>query len=149
MFSILAAISLSASSAGVADRDSRECAQKFGASQVASALNEVPQEIRADLAQRIGAQGSAIADRDVPLLTTDAPSVAERGHAQVRFSQAIKVRDRWFVQLEIALFAGVRTFTYNRQPDGTFAFSPGQHFGGPACESIKAALAGVTTFGPI
>jgi hypothetical protein len=89
-----------------------------------------------------------VADSDVPLLQTDAPGEREKGHAQVRFAQAMLVQDKWFVQLEVSLWEGVRTLTYIRHGDGSFRYSPSGIFNGPACASIKAALAGVTTRAP-
>jgi hypothetical protein len=123
----------------------RACERDIGATAAAYRLGELPQEIRSDLATRLRSLfGAEVADSDAPLLQTDAPTAAERDHATLRFAQAFLVRDRWFVQLEVSLFAGVRTISYQRQPDGLFTLSPLHNFGGPACASIKAALAGVT-----
>ena len=123
------------------------CALDVQAAATAYRLSELPQDISGDLTLLAESFGDRIADSDAPLLQTDAPTAAERGHPTVRFAQAMLVRDKWFVQLEVSQFAGVRTVAYVRQPDGRFSRSPSQYFGGPSCASIKAALAGVTTPG--
>jgi len=123
------------------------CAREVGASATALRLAELPQEIRDDLVRRREVFGDTVADRDSPLLQTDAPTEAERGHATVRFAQAMRVGNSWFVQLEVSLMAGVVTVSYAHQTDGRFRLSPFHHFRGPACASIRAALAGVTTPG--
>lgn len=125
----------------------RACAREVGATATAYRLADLPKDIRDDLASRSGLFGAEIADSDSPLLQTDAPTAAERNYPTVRFAQAMFARDRWFVQFEVSLFAGVRTISYSRQPGGGFGFTPAHYFGGPACASIKAALAGVTTPG--
>jgi hypothetical protein len=125
------------------------CARKIGALKIASSLDMIPKEVRGDLDHRIEAQGSTIAEHDTPLLQTDAPGDAERGFAQVRFAQALLVNEKWFVQLQISQFPGVRTFTYGQRPNGKFVYLPGYHFGGPACASIEAALSGVNSFADI
>lgn len=142
------AIILLATGAAPAETDAqRACAQEIGATATAYRLADLPPDIRDDLARRRDMFGADMADSDAPLLQTDAPTAAERGHPTLRFAQAMLVRDRWFVQFEVSLFAGVRTLSYARQPDGRFGFTPVHYFGGPACASIKAALAGVTTPG--
>ena len=125
----------------------RACAREVGATSTAYRLAELPREVRDDLASRRDMFGADIADSDAPLLETDAPTARESDHATLRFAQAMLVRDRWFVQFEVSLFAGVRTISYLRQPDGRFSFTPAHYFGGPACASVRAALAGVTTPG--
>jgi hypothetical protein len=126
--------------------DVEACGLKVGADQIVLSLDQIPKEVRVDLERRIEAQGSKIAEHGVPLLNTDAPTEAERGFAQVRFAQALRIDDRWFVQLEVAQFPGVRTFIYSRRQNGIFAYSPGHHFGGDACATIRAALAGMMSF---
>jgi len=91
--------------------------------------------------------GNEITDENIPLLRTDAPTEAEKNYATVRFAQALRFRDTWYVQSEVALFAGVRTITYYRTPNGRFERFRSQYFGGPACATIRAALDGVVTPG--
>lgn len=107
-------------------------------------LSELPSEIRDDL--KIFTNNE-ITDEDIPLLNTDAPSPAEMNYATARFVQALQFRDRWLVQFEVALFAGVRTVAYVSRQGRPFERSPTHYFGGPACASIRAALEGVTTPG--
>lgn len=141
-------ILVTAAFAPVLDDAPRACAQTVNATAFTDRLAGVPQEVREDFVRRIAARGSIVADSNVPLLETDAPSESEKKLAQVRFAQAMHVGDHWFVQLEVAMYAGVRTLTYTLRQDGSFQLSPGQHYGGPGCASIKAALAGVKTFAP-
>jgi hypothetical protein len=123
------------------------CSEEVGATATARRLAELPQDIRADLGPLAEFFGDEIADSDAPLLQTDAPTAAERDYPTVRFAQALLVDDKWFVQFEVSLFAGVRTISYVRHPDGRFHRSPMHYFGGPACASIRAARDGVTTPG--
>ena len=123
------------------------CARDVQAAATAYRLSDLPQDISGDLTSLATVLGDRIADSDSPLLRTDAPTAAERDHATVRFAQAMRVGDKWFVQFEVSQFAGVRTVTYVRNQDGRFRRSPAHYFGGPACASIKAALDGVTTPG--
>lgn len=148
MNDLLAAILLITASAPVPDDAPRACAQKVDATAFTTRLAGVPQEIREDFIRRIALHGAVVANSGVPLLKTDAPTESEKGYAPIRFAQAMRVGDSWFVQLEVAMFAGVRTLTYTREQNGSFQLPPGQHYGGPGCASIRAALAGVMTFGP-
>ena len=108
----------------------------------------LPDDIREDLARRRNDifGGERMADSDATLLRTDAPAATERNHVLLRFAQAMRVRDIWFVQYEVSL-GGLRMISYVRHPDGRFNLSPAHHFGGPACASIKAALSGVRSPG--
>lgn len=127
----------------------RSCALEVGATETAYRLSELPQDIRDDLAKRTLIFGDEIADSDGPLLQTDAPTAAERDYPTLRFAQALRVRDRWFVQFERSMFAGVVTVSYNRHhPEGPFNLYPGHFLAGPSCVSIKAALAGVRSASP-
>jgi hypothetical protein len=121
------------------------CAREVGASSIAVTLSDLPSDIRDEMSRLKPLLGEQLADSDARLLETDAPSLADGGRVNVKFAQAMLVRDMWFVQFEVAMFAGVRTITFRREQHGQFAFVPWQYFGGPACASIKAALAGVTT----
>lgn len=120
------------------------CAKEIRANSVVIDLADLPQEIREHL-DTFDPKG--MGERDSQLLKTDAPVRAERDHRQTRFAQALLVRDEWFVQFEVALFSGVRTIGYVRDGEGRFRPWPPHYFGGPPCESIKAALQGVTTPG--
>jgi hypothetical protein len=138
---------LAAAAAPVETEAQRICAQEVGATATAYRLAELPRDIRDDLASRREMFGADMADSDAPLLRTDAPTAEESDYPTLRFAQAMLVRDRWFVQFEVSSFAGVRTISYLRQPDGRFSLTPSHYFGGPACPSLRAALAGVTTPG--
>ena len=129
--------------------EQRVCAREVGASDTAYRLAELPTDVREDLVRRRSDifGGEQLADSDATLLNTDAPTAAERGHVVLRFAQAMRVRDIWFVQFEVSLLAGVRTISYVRHLDSRFNLSPLHRFVGPACASIKAALAGVTSPG--
>lgn len=124
--------------------EARDCAEEARAEAAADRLSDLPREIRDDLAI-LTLDG--IRDRDSPLLRTDAPTEPERKDATARFARALRFGDSWLVQFEVALFAGVRTVGYVRRDGGRFERSPKIHFGGPACASIRAALAGVTNPG--
>jgi hypothetical protein len=138
---------LAAATASAETEAQRSCAQEVGATASAYRLTELPRDIRDDLASRRDMFGAEMADSDSPLLQTDAPTAEESDYPILRFAQAMLVRDRWFVQFEVSMFAGVRTISYLRQPDGRFSLTPSHYFGGPACASLRAALAGVTTPG--
>jgi len=146
MSSLFAVMLTISSASAVPTQAQRTCAKEVGAVATAYRLAELPKEIGAELSARKGLFGS-IADKDAPLLETDAPVGAERNYPTVRFAQAMLVRNEWFVQVEISMMSGVTTFGFPRQPGGRFSFSPVHYFRGPACASIKAALAGVTNPG--
>lgn len=141
------AMGLLAMSAAGGAEPPRSCEGEIGATATAYRLSELPQSIRDDVTSRREVFGEGLADSDSPIRRTDAPSPAESEYPMARFVQAMLVRDIWFVQYEVALFSGVRTVSYRRKRDGQFDISPSHYFGGPACASIKAALAGVTTPG--
>ncbi len=124
-------------------QEAPSCAEQVGASASTRRLSDLPGEIRTDLA----AFGRAeIGDSDGPLLNTDAPSAEERNYPVLRFYQALRVGERWFVQIEVANFADVRTLVYRyRAAERVFSREPWQYYSGPACASIKASLAGVMT----
>lgn len=133
--------------AGAGSAQPSSCAEEVGATATANRLAQLPQEIRDRLPQLREIFGAEMADSDAPLLQTDAPTAAERSYPTIRFAQAMLVGDKWFVQFEVSLFAGVRTVAFIRRADGSFFLSAAHHFGGPACPSIKAALSGVNTPG--
>lgn len=120
------------------------CAREVGATLAAYRLSDLPTAIRADLNLIARSQ---IGDRGSPLLETDAPTREQANLPTSRFYQALQVNGEWFVQLEVAMFAGVRTIGYVPDENGGFRRYPLHYFGGPACKSIKAALRGVTTPG--
>lgn len=121
------------------------CAVELGAASVADRLSELPREIQDDL---VRIAGGDIGESNAPLLQTDAPSAAEKGHATARFVHGLLVDREWFVQIEIAMTAGVRTFGYVEDDRGIFRRRVAHYFGGPACASIVAARAGVYNPGP-
>jgi hypothetical protein len=125
------------------EAEARACANALGASAIAHRLSELPEEIRRDLQRTDIFHGDRLAESDVPILWTDAPTAREQGYATIRFAHAVLVRDKWIVQFQVSLFAGVRTISYRRRPDGAFDFNPSVYFAGPVCPSIKAALDGV------
>ena len=119
------------------------CATEIQAESYARRLADIPPEIRDDLNSLTK---GTVGDSGGPLLATDAPSAVERQYPTTRFYQAFLIKNQWFVQFEVAMFAGVRTMTYRRSKDNNrFYRSPWGYFGGPACESLNAALSGVTT----
>ena len=122
----------------------RSCAREVRATATAFRLSELPPEIRDDLNLLLH---NDIGDRGAPLLGTDAPRPAEQNFPTTRFFQALLVSGEWFVQFEVSMFAGVRTLGYVRGSDGRFRRWPMHDFGGPACETIRAVLRGVTTPG--
>lgn len=122
----------------------RSCAQEVRATATAYRLSELPTDIRDDLNLLLH---NDIGDSGSPLLGTDAPGPEEQSFPTTRFFQALFVNGEWFVQFEVSMFAGVRTMGYVRGSDGRFRRYPLHYFGGPPCETIKAALAGVTTPG--
>ena len=146
MSSLLAMLLGTMGASSVPTEVQRTCAKEVGAVATAYRLSELPEEIRADLVSRKAFFGD-IGDSDGPLLETDAPSAAERNYPSVRFAQAMLVQNEWFVQVDVSMTVGVTTFSYPRQSDGRFSFLPIHYFRGPACASIKAALAGVTNPG--
>lgn len=120
------------------------CAEEVRATATAYRLADLPKEIRDDLNILMN---NEIGDSDSQLLQTDAPVAAERNFPTARFFQALFVNREWFVQFEVSMFAGVRTIGYVRDGNGGFRRWSSHYFGGPACETIKAALNGVTTPG--
>jgi hypothetical protein len=135
------------SAAAAAPQDQRpvfRCPEAARADAAAYRLADLPQEIREDLMRWTR---NEITDENIPLLRTDAPTEVEKGYATVRFAQALRFRDTWYVQSEVALSAGVRSMTYYKTPNGRFERFRSQHFGGPACATIRAALDGVYTPG--
>jgi hypothetical protein len=121
----------------------QSCAKEVGAITVVERLSELPPDIREDLLFRFKDMG----DRGSPLLQTDAPSAVEMTYPTSRFAQALLIKNAWFVQFEVSMFSGVRTIGYVRGSDGRFTRSPSRYFGGPACETLKAAVKGVYTPG--
>lgn len=133
-------LSVDAASAHAAPQQA--CANEVKAIAVVERLSELPRDILDDLLSRFKDMG----DRGSPLLETDAPSVVESGYPASRFAQALLIKNVWFVQFEVAM-GGVRTIGYVRGTDGRFQRSPSHYYGGPACETLKAAVNGVTTPG--
>jgi hypothetical protein len=125
------------------EAEARACAAELGASAIAHRLLDLPEEIRRDLQRTDIFHGERLADSEAPILWTDAPSVEEQSYATIRFSHAMLVRDKWIVQFQVSLMAGVSTISYRRRPEGHFGLQPNVYLAGPVCASIKAALDGV------
>jgi hypothetical protein len=124
------------------------CLREISATSTVNRLSDLPQDVRSSLSYfEENILKGRIADSGSPLMQTDAPSAIESGYPRARFSQAVLIRDRWFVQFQVSLWSGVRTVSFTRSSDGRYGLSPGHYFGGPACESLKAAVAGVSTPG--
>jgi hypothetical protein len=137
---------MAAAAAAPADpRPQFRCPEAAQAKVATRQLSGLPDEIHRDLR---ALTNDEITDEDVPLLRTDAPTASETSHATARFVQAMLLGDKWVVQFEVALFAGVRTLTYIRNNfTGPYHRSQSQVFGGPACASLRAVLDGVATPG--
>ena len=118
------------------------CAKEVGATAVVERLSELSPDIRDDLIFRFKDMG----DRGSPLLQTDAPTALERDLPTSRFAQALLIKNVWFVQFEVAM-TGMLTMGYIKGSDGKFMRSPSHYYSGPACETLKAAVNGVTTPG--
>ena len=135
-------VSAGASAATAAGSPAHSCGKDVGANAVVERLADLPADIRGDLLLTFRGMG----DRGAPLLQTDAPSIAEREYPTSRFAQALRIKNMWFVQFEVAMSGG-RTIGYVQGTDGRFARSPSHYYGGPACETLKAAVNGVITPG--
>jgi hypothetical protein len=140
IFMLLVLLQVGAATAQAAPQQS--CAKEVKAIAVVERLSELPADIRDDLIFRFKDMG----DRGSPLLQTDAPTALERDLPTSRFAQALLIKNVWFVQFEVAM-TGTRTMGYFRGTDGKFTRSPSHYYGGPACETLKAAVNGVTTPG--
>jgi len=125
------------------------CAQEIHATATASRLSDLPPEIREDLAR---ISNNEMAESGSHILQTDAPSKADAKLPTSRFMQAILVKDlpnakdTWFVSFEVSM-STPRTVSYYRDQWGRYNRVQMHNFGGPPCESIKAALKGVTSPG--
>ncbi len=53
------------------------------------------------------------------------------------------IKKIWYVQVEIAMTSGVRAMGYFSGSDGRFRRVLSRYYGGPACETLKAAVKGV------
>lgn len=120
----------------------QSCATEVNATSVVEHLSELHPDIRNDLLFRFKDMG----DRGSPLLQTDAPSVIESKYPTSRFAQAVLLRNVWFVQFEVAM-TGMLTIGYVQGSDGRFTRAPSHYYGGPPCETLKAAFNGVVTPG--
>lgn len=117
----------------------QSCAKEVGATEVAYRLSEVPKDILADLMlmdKNMGDQGS-------PLVQTDAPSAEQLKWPTSRFLQALLINRTWYVQVEVSMMSGVRTMGYSRGSDGRHQRLSSRYYGGPACETLRAAVKGV------
>lgn len=144
MLNVLVAVMLGSGVTPPTAETQGACAAEVHASTAVYRLRDLPPDIREDLLGTFSDMG----EPDGPLLQTDAPTAAERNDPTSRFLQAIFVHDEWFVQYEVSGMHGPFTIGYRRGGnDGRFRRSASHYFAGPACASIKAALAGVTTPG--
>lgn len=140
----IALLMLAASAASPSEAQ-RVCAKEVGAQAAAYRLADLPPDIQKDLAAPNMYLRRPVADYDAPLLETDAPTAAEAHYPTVRFAQAMLVRDEWFVQVQTSMMSGVLTVPYQRsRDDGRYHFTPWHVLRGPPCETIRAALAGVS-----
>lgn len=140
---LLMLIGLFQPSAAIAASAPRPICADILATAVVKRLSDLPREIRDDLHlnyKDMGEPGS-------PLLQTDAPTAAEVHYPTSRFVQGVLIKDVWYVQFEVSMFSGVRTIGYVRIDDGRFLRSPSHYYGGPSCETLKAAINGVYTPG--
>lgn len=140
---IILSLALATLNPAQTDRTLDLCAQQVGASGSTTRLSGLPMDVREEISRLKEIFGDKLADSDATLLQTDAPSAAERDHVMSRFKQAMLIEGTWFVQFEVAMMADVRTASFSRHPDNRFRYNPAHDFAGPACPSIKAALAGV------
>jgi hypothetical protein len=60
----------------------------------------------------------------------------------------VLIKNVWYVQFEVSMFAGVRTMGYFRATDGQFHRLPALYLGGPKCETLRAIIEGVYNPGP-
>lgn len=118
------------------------------AARVVQRLADLPPQIRKDLISVY----RDMADRGGPLLQTDAPTTAKRNYPTSRFFQALFINNEWYVQYELT-HGGRRTLGYYLATDGGtekhFARAPWHYYGGPFCETLKAATSGFFTAGSI
>jgi hypothetical protein len=112
------------------------------ATAVVERLSDLPEDIRIDLTSVY----KDIGDRESPLLQTDAPTAAESNYPTSRFFQAVLMKDVWYVQYELT-YGGRRTLGYFLGANGHFTKDPWHFFGGPYCETLRAAADGVGTPG--
>ena len=126
-------------SAATAHPTRRATCPDIRATMVVERLSGLPEDIRDNLLTAY----RGIGDRGSELLATDAPSTAEMKYPTKRCFQAVLIKDVWYVQIEVAMTSGVRTIGFNGGTDGHFRFAPSVYYGGPACETPKAAINGV------
>src|SRR5690242_13739597 len=113
MSSLIAIVTVATAVATPSDAQ-RTCAKNIGAQAVAYRLNDLPSDIRKDLAAPNMYLKEPVADYDASLLQTDAPTAEQAHYPRLRFAQAMLVRDEWFVQVEVSEFSGVLTISYER-----------------------------------
>lgn len=119
------------------------CREDARATAVARTASALPQEIRDDLAALTGNDISDAGSRAAPEPYTR----SQHADDTARFVRALRFGPRWYVQIRVPLFEGVRTITYASREGRPFERWPASYFGGPACASIRAALEGVSTPG--
>lgn len=136
-FTLVNLLALSAASPAAA-RPVQTCADEIGVTAIATSLRELPSEIREDLDRM--SHGDMV-DRGIRIQQSD---IIEPGVARSRFSQALKVRDMWFVTVEMTTLTPP-TYGYVREDGGRYQRAPFYSFTGPVCAILEAVLEGVTT----
>ena len=116
------------------------CPEDARAGQIAYQLSDLPPEVRLDLMRLTH---YSIGERPRPLRRSHVVIPEERDYLGSRFYRALRFQNVWYVQYERALTRGVQTVGYIADARGRFHASPVLRFGGPPCETIRAALAGI------
>jgi hypothetical protein len=120
--------------------NARDCEGVAQPQQVAERLTDLPIEIRISLEEI--SQG-AIAERDSPLLDTDAPGAGDFGKASARFARGYLQGELWIVFVEIALFRDARSFGFVRRDNGMYEYYPFLYLYGDQCAVRRAIADGV------
>lgn len=116
------------------------CSEDATASEIAYQLSDLPSEVRLDLMRLTR---YSIGERPRPLRRSHVVIPEEDGYLGARFYRALRFQNVWYVQYELALTRGVQTIGYIGDAGGRFHASPVLRFGGPPCETIRAARAGI------
>lgn len=120
--------------------NARDCEGVAEPQQVAERLTDLPIEIRARLEEI--SQG-AIAERDSPLMDTDAPGTSDIGKAGARFAGGYLQDELWIVFVEIALFTYARSHGFVRRDNGLYEYFPSLNLYGDQCAVRRAIADGV------
>lgn len=115
------------------------CPEDVRANAFATDIEELPREIYDDLmritSNVIGSRENAAQQRDE----------IQINEPHLRYYRGIRFNNVWYIQYEQKATRGVQTVGYIFHPDGFYYRSPLLRFGGPACETIRAALNGVVS----